>query len=80
MEPKPRVENLSKSATLCKHHQHLKRVLEKGVVYGRKVGEENPLYMSGCHTLFIKDATPEIPAFPRKVGFGGCKDCHATRI
>lgn len=83
MAPKPRVENLSHGAeppALCEHHQHLERMLERGVGYGRRLGKGNPLYMSGFHELFVKDATSDIPIFPGKVGFGGCKDCHATQV
>lgn len=82
MEPKPRAENLSQSAeplAVCERHQHLERVLERGVGCGR-LGKGNPLYVSGYHELFIKDDMSDNPTFPGKAGFGGCKGCHATQV
>lgn len=83
MEPKPRAEKLSQSAeplALCERHQHLERMLERGVGCGRRLGRGNPLYVSGCHELFIKDAMSDNPTVPGKAGFGGCKGCHATQV
>lgn len=46
MEPRPRVDNLSHGAeppAFCARHQHLERVLGRGLGYGGRLGKGNPL-------------------------------------